>query len=82
VADFGGSWAFVVENCPIFQFLKQTPSSQSSKARFVWHYFRCHYWANRGYSDYDDWRCSTVAAWQKAALDPEVIESVCRAKFA
>jgi transposase len=39
----------------------------------LWHYFRSHYRANRAYSDYDDLSCSAVEAWQKAALDPEII---------
>jgi len=32
------------------------------------------------YADYDDLRCAAIEAWQKAALDPEIIKSVCRAK--
>lgn len=47
----------------------------------LWHYFRSHYWANRAYADYDDLRCAAIEAWQKAALDPEIIKSVCRAKY-
>jgi transposase len=47
----------------------------------LWHYFRSHYWANRAYSDYDDSCCAAIEAWQKAALDPEIIKSVCRARY-
>ena len=47
----------------------------------LWHYFRSHYWANRAYSDYDDLRCAAIEAWQKSALDPEIIKSVCRVKY-
>ena len=47
----------------------------------LWHYFRSHYWSNRAYADYDDLRIAAVEAWQKAALNPEIIRSVCRAKY-
>ena len=47
----------------------------------LWHYLRSHYWANRSYSDYDDLRYAAIGAWQKAALDPEIIKSVCRASY-
>ena len=47
----------------------------------LWHYCRSHYWANRAYADYDDLRCAAVEAWQKAALDPDIIKSVCRAEY-
>jgi transposase len=48
----------------------------------LWHYFRSHYWANRAYADYDDLRWAAIEAWQKAALDPETIKSVCRTPYA
>ena len=47
----------------------------------LWHYFRSHYLSNRAYSDYDDLRLAAIEAWQKAALDPEIVKSVCRAKY-
>lgn len=48
----------------------------------LWHYFRSHYWANRAYADYDDLCQAAIEAWQKAALDSEIIKSVCRAEYA
>ena len=48
----------------------------------LWHCFRSHYWSNRAYSGYDDLRLAAIEAWQKAALDPEIVKSVCRAKYA
>ena len=48
----------------------------------LWHYFRSHYWPNRAYADYDDLRQAAIQAWQKAALDPEIIKSVCREEYA
>lgn len=47
----------------------------------LWHYFRSHYWSNHAYLDYDDLRRAAIQAWQKAALDPEIIKSVCRAEY-
>ena len=47
----------------------------------LWHYLRSHYWSNRAYVDYDDLRFAAIEAWQKAALDPEIIKSVCQAKY-
>ena len=47
----------------------------------LWHYLRSHYWANRSYCDYDDLRYAAIDAWQNAALDPEIIKSVCRASY-
>jgi len=48
----------------------------------LWHYLRSHYWANRIYADYDDLRIAAVDAWQKAALDKEIVKSVCFTKYA
>jgi transposase len=48
----------------------------------LWHYLRSHYWANRIYADYDDLRRAAVDAWQKTALDKEIVKSVCYAKYA
>ena len=47
----------------------------------LWHYFRSHYWSNRAYSDYDYLCGAAIEAWRKAALDPEIMKSVCRAKY-
>ena len=48
----------------------------------LWHYCRSHYWSNRTYADYDALRLAAIDAWQKAALDPTLIKSVCRAPYA
>ena len=48
----------------------------------LWHYLRSHYWANRSYDNYDDLRYAAIDAWQNAALNPEIVESVCRASYA
>ena len=48
----------------------------------LWLYFRSHYWANCAYAGYDDLSEAAIEAWQKAALDPEIIKSVCRVPYA
>jgi transposase len=47
----------------------------------LWHYLRSHYWSNRTYAGYDALRLAAIDAWQKAALDPTIIQSVCRAPY-
>ncbi len=47
----------------------------------LWHYLRSHYWANRTYADYDGLRLAAIEACQEAALDPTIIQSVCRASY-
>ena len=47
----------------------------------LWHYLRSHYWANRIYADYDALRLAAVEAWQKAALDKEIVKSVCFTEY-
>ena len=37
---------------------------------------------NRTYADYDALRLSAIDAWQKAALDPTIVQSVCRVPHA
>jgi len=48
----------------------------------LWHYLRSHYWANRIYADYNDLCRAAADAWRKAALDWEIVKSVCCAKYA
>lgn len=48
----------------------------------LWHYLRSHYWANRSYADYDDLRLAAIDAWQQAALDSDIIKSVCHVPYA
>ena len=47
----------------------------------LWHYLRSHHWSNRIYADYDELRLAAIEAWQQSALDPAVIQSVCRTPY-
>ena len=48
----------------------------------LWHYLRSHYWSNRTYADYDDLRLAAIDAWRDAALNPSLVQSVCRTSYA
>ena len=58
-----------------------TYSPELNPVENLWHYLRSHYWANRRYDTYDDLRHAAIDAWQKAALDLEIIKSVCHASY-
>lgn len=69
----------VPENISIINLPAYSP--ELNPVENLWQYFRSHYWSNRSYNGYDDLREAAVEAWQKAALDSELIKSVCRAKY-
>ncbi len=45
------------------------------------HYLRSHYWSNRTYANYDALRLAAIEAWQEAALDLSVIQTLYRASY-
>jgi transposase len=47
----------------------------------LWHYLKSHYWSNRAYDDYDALEQAAVDAWRKAALDQDLMKSVCAAPY-
>ena len=47
----------------------------------LWHYLRSHYWSNRDYENYAALMNAAIDAWRKAALDPEIIKTVCEAPY-
>jgi transposase len=47
----------------------------------LWHYLKSHFWSNRAYADYDALEQAAVDAWHKAALDPELMKTVCAAPY-
>jgi transposase len=56
-------------------------SPQLNPIENLWHYLRSHFWSNRWYENYDALMNAAIDAWRKAALVPEIIQSVCRAKY-
>jgi len=56
-------------------------SPELSPVENLWHYLRSHHWANRSYEDYDDLLHAANDAWQKACLNPELIQSVCATPY-
>ena len=47
----------------------------------LWHYLRSHYWSNRDYQNYAALMNAATDAWRIAALDPEIIQTVCAAPY-
>jgi transposase len=45
----------------------------------LWHSLQSHFGSNRAYDDDDALDQAAVDAWRKAALDPELMKSVCAA---
>ena len=48
----------------------------------LWHYLKSHYWSNRAYADYDALEKAAINAWQLAALNPDLMKTVCSATYA
>ena len=47
----------------------------------LWHYLKSHFGSNRAYDDYDELEQAALDAWQLAVLDPELMKTVCAAKY-
>lgn len=47
----------------------------------LWQYLRSHYWANRGYENYDALREAACDSWQTACLDEKLIQNICRCSY-
>ena len=47
----------------------------------LWHYLKSHFWSNRAYKDYEALEQAAIHAWKKAALDHELMKSVCAAPY-
>lgn len=47
----------------------------------LWHYLKSHFWSNRAYDDYEALEQAAVDAWKQAALDPELMKTVCAAPY-
>ena len=69
----------VPENVSLVELPPYSP--QLNPIENLWHYLRSHHWSNRWYEDYDALMDAAIDAWRKAALDPELMKSVCRAPY-
>ena len=47
----------------------------------LWHYLKSHFWSNRAYTDYEALEQAAIDAWRKAALDAELMKTVCAANY-
>lgn len=48
----------------------------------LWHYLRSHHWSNRAYPTVEDLCDAAETAWRAACLEPDLIQTVCRAPYA
>lgn len=69
----------VPENVSLIELPPYSP--QLNPIENLWHYLRSHHWSNRWYEDYDALMDAAIDAWRKAALDSELMKSVCRAPY-
>lgn len=69
----------VPENVSLVELPAYSP--QLNPIENLWHYLRSHHWSNRWYADYEALMDAAIDAWRKAALVPEIIQSVCRAHY-
>ncbi len=47
----------------------------------LWHYLKSHFWSNRAYDGYEALEQAAIDAWRLAALDQELIKTVCAAPY-
>lgn len=56
-------------------------SPQLNPVEKLWQYLRHHHWSNRVYKNYEALRQAAVEAWQQTCLNPQKIQSICRASY-
>jgi transposase len=47
----------------------------------LWHYLKSHFWSNHAYDNYDELEAAAMHAWKHAALDHDLMKSVCAAPY-
>jgi transposase len=70
----------VPDNVTIIQLPPYSP--ELNPIENLWHYLKSHFWSNRAYADYDELEQAAIQAWKKAALNPELMKTVCAAPYA
>ena len=79
-AGFHTSKALVVpENITLVQLPAYSP--ELNPIENLWHYLKSHFWSNRSYADYDELEAAAMEAWQQAALDQQLVQTVCAAPY-
>lgn len=69
----------VPENVTLLQLPAYSP--ELNPLENLWHYLKSHFWSNRAYADYDDLEAAAIDAWRRAVLNPDLMKTVCAAKF-
>lgn len=79
-AGFHTSKALVVpENISLVQLPAYSP--ELNPIENLWHYLKSHFWSNRSYADYEELETAAMEAWQQAALNDQLIQTVCAAPY-
>ena len=74
-----GQALFVPSNVTLIPLPPYSPELNPTEN--LWHYLRSHFWSNRDYADYDALMDAATHAWRQAALDPQIIQTVCAAPY-
>ena len=56
-------------------------SPELNPAENLWHYFKSHDWSNQYYKDYAALEKTAIESWQKIAMNPELMKTVCAAPY-
>jgi transposase len=69
----------VPENVTLVQLPAYSP--ELNPIENLWHYLKSHFWSNRAYADYEALEAAAMTAWRKAALDNQLMKTVCAAPY-
>lgn len=69
----------VPENISLIQLPPYSP--ELNPIENLWHYLKSHHWSNRSYRDYEALEQASLEAWQKSALNPSLMQTVCAAPW-
>jgi transposase len=69
----------VPDNITVLQLPPYSP--ELNPMENLWHYLKSHYWSNRAYADYEELEEAAIDAWRIAALEPDLMKTVCNAPY-
>jgi transposase len=67
------------ENITLLQLPPYSP--ELNPIENLWHYLKSHYLSNRAYADYEALETAAIESWCHAALNPELMKTVCAATY-
>jgi transposase len=79
-AGFHRSHQLVVpQNVTLIQLPPYSP--ELNPIENLWHYLKSHFWSNRSYVNYAALEEAAMSAWRIAALDSELMQTVCACSY-